>query len=205
MMVMRHAIRFWLIALLLNGCVSFGKSYPDKQHYALDTVREGEKLSSVPRTVLKIRKFRTRPGIEGKGFVYRRDATRYETDYYNEWFVLPNAMLTQQALNWLAAAGLFQYVLDSSGPLPATHILEGIVTALYGDHRTAPIKAVLGLQLFLVDETANSTRIIWHNEYRKEVEVVGQSPEALVSGWNAALRGILAAVEADLIQALAGR
>jgi cholesterol transport system auxiliary component len=203
-MVIRHAMRLLLIALLLNGCVGLGKSYPEKQYYALDTVREGGKLPSVPGTVLKIRKFRILPAFEGKGFVYRLGAARYETDFYNEWFILPDAMFTQQALNWFAAADLFQYVLDAAGPLPATHILEGIVTALYGDYRSTPNKAILGFQFLLVHETAGSTQIIWHKEYRKEVEVMGQSPEALVSGWNAALRIILTAVEADLSQAFAG-
>lgn len=111
-------------------------------------------------------------------------------------------MLTQQTLNWLTAAGLFQYVLDSSGPLPATHILEGTVTAVCGDYRATLTKAILGLQFFLVHETAGSTEIIWHDEYRKEVEIVEQSPEAFVSGWNGALRLILTAVEPDMKQAL---
>jgi hypothetical protein len=65
-MMMWHAI-----ALLLNGCVRLGKSYPEKQDYAVDTVRKGEKLPSLPGTVLKIRKFRISPAFEGKEWVYR--------------------------------------------------------------------------------------------------------------------------------------
>ena len=44
--------------------------------------------------------------------------------------------------------------------------------------------------------------MIWHNQYRKEVEMMEQSPEALVSGWNEALRSILTALEADMRQTL---
>lgn len=183
-MVMWHVIRISLTALFLSGCVTLSKSYPEKQYYVLDVAREAEKLPSVPGTVLKIRKFRISPAFEGKELVYRLGAAHYEADFYNEWFVLPNSMLTLQTLNWLAAAGLFQYVLDSSETLPATYILQGTVTALYGDYSATPTKAI---------------------QYRKEVEVVEQSPEALVSGWNGALRLILTAVEADMKQALVAR
>jgi anti-anti-sigma factor len=57
----------------------------------------------------------------------------------------------------------------------------------------------------LVHDAAASMNVIWHNQYREEVEVREQSPEALVSGWNDALRSILNALEADMRQALQPR
>jgi hypothetical protein len=47
--------------------------------------------------------------------------------------------------------------------------------------------------------------MIWYNQYRKEVEVSKQSPEALASGWNEALRIILTDLETDLNKALRQR
>lgn len=191
-----------LAVLVLDGCVGLSKSYPEKHAYALEVVRQGEAFASTPGTVLKIRKFRTAPAVGEKELVYRTSEARYEADFYNEWFVTPNAMLTQQVLNWLTMAGLFEYVMDSSGPLPATHILEGTVTALYGDYRTTPAKAVLGLQLFLVHETTSHSDIVLQREYRKEVELTEKTPEALVNGWNAALRLILRALDEDVSQTI---
>jgi uncharacterized lipoprotein YmbA len=202
---MRSYIGIWLVGLVLAGCVSFGQSQPEKHYYALEAVREGKRLVALPGTTLNIRRFRASPPFEGRELVYRESDARYERDFYNEWVVPPDVMLTQQTLNWLTAAGLFQYLTDSSGPLPATHILEGTVTALYGDYRATPLKVVLGLQFVLMHDTAASTDMIWHDQYRKEVEVGEQSPEALVSGWNDALRIILTAVEADMNQALRPR
>ena len=194
----------WIsIALLVfGGCVSLSKSYPEKHYYALEVARQEEPFAPVSQTVLKVRKFRTSPSFEGKEFVYRTSDARYDADFYNEWFASPNAMLTQQVLSWLTVAGLFQYVMDSSGPLAATHILEGTVTALYGDYRAIPSKAVLGLQFFLIHEASSPAAIILHQEYRKEVELTEKSPEALVSGWNAALRFILTALDDDLNRTL---
>jgi cholesterol transport system auxiliary component len=194
-----------LATLVIGGCVSLSKSYPEKHYYALEAIRQGQMFASIPGTILQIRKLRAAPAFEGKELVYRTSDARYEGDFYNEWFVPPNAMLTQQALNWLTAAGLFHYVMDSSGSVPPTYILEGTVTALYGDYRATPTKAVLGLRLFLVHEASSHAEILWHQEYRKDVEVMDQTPEALVSSWNDALRIILTAVEADMKQALQPR
>jgi hypothetical protein len=104
-------------------------------------------------------------------------------------------MMTQQVLNWLTGAVLFQYVMDSSGPLAGTHILEGTVTALYGDYRAIPSKPSLGLQFFLIHEASSPADIVLNQEYRKEVDVTERSPEALVNGWNAGLRFSLTALD----------
>ena len=184
--------------VVLGACVSLTKSYPEKHYYALDVARQGDTLNPVSLTILKIRKFRASPSFEGKEFVYRTSAAQYEADFYNEWFVPPNAMLTQQVQSWLTRSGLFQYVVDSSGPVDSTHILEAAVTALYGDYRVNSGKAVLALQFFLVHEASDPADIVWHQEYRKEVELTEMSPEALVNGWNNALRLILTALENDL-------
>ena len=194
-----------LALLMFTGCVSLAKSFPSKHYYALEVARHGDAFVPVSQTVLQIRTFRAAASFEGKGFVYRTSDARYDADYYNEWFVTPNAMLTQQVLNWLTVADLFQYVMDSSGPLSATHILEGTVTALYGDYRATPSKAVLGLQFFLIHEPSSPASILVHKEYRKEVELSENSPEALVSGWNTALHLILTALEENLNETLQRR
>ncbi|HQY59296.1 MAG: ABC-type transport auxiliary lipoprotein family protein [Nitrospira sp.] len=187
-----------LASLVLDGCVGLSKSYPEKHSYALEVVRQGEPFAPTPGSVLKVRKFRASPAAGEKELVYRTSDTRYEADFYNEWFVPPNAMITQQVLNWLTRAGLFEFVMDSSGPLPATHMLEGTLTALYGDYRATPAKAVLAVQFFLLHEASGQAEVLWHQEYRKEVDVMEQTPEALVSGWNGALRLILSALDEDL-------
>jgi uncharacterized lipoprotein YmbA len=191
------------VALLtFAGCVSLSTNYPEKHYYALEAPRDDGPFSPVSHTLLKVRKFRISPSFEGKEFVYRISDARYEADFYNEWFVSPNAMLTQQVLNWLTEADVFQYVMDSAGPLSATHSLEGNVTALYGDYRSAPSKAVLSLQVFLVHESSSPADILLHQEYRQEIELTEKSPEALVKGWNEALRLIVHALGEDLSRTL---
>lgn len=198
---MPTVIRIGLALCALGGCVSLNASYPEKHYYALEADRPPESRLPAAPSVLKVRKLRISPSFEGKEFVYRLSDVRYEADFYNAWFIAPNAMLTQQVLIWLARTGQFRYVTDSSSPVSGTYSLEGNVTALYGDYRTAPPKAVLGVQCFLVD-AARPAGVVLHREYRNEVAVTGASREALVAGWNEALRLLLIALEEDLRQSL---
>lgn len=201
---MRAVLRIGLALCALGGCVSLNASYPEKHYYALEAARSTESRLPAAPSVLKVRKLRISPAFEGREFVYRLSDVRYEADFYNAWFIAPNAMLTQQVLNWLARTGQFRYVTDSSSPVSATYSLEGNVTALYGDYRTAPPKAVLGVQCFLA-ETARPAKVVLHQEYRNEVAVTDPSGEALVAGWNEALRLLLIAMEEDLRQSLSSQ
>ncbi|MGE3978109.1 MAG: ABC-type transport auxiliary lipoprotein family protein [Nitrospira sp.] len=185
--------------------MNLDRSYPEKHSYILEAAHPSETHASIPGTVLKVRKFRVSPAFEGKELVYRASDARYEGDFYNEWFVPPNAMITQQVVNWLTKSSLFQYVMDSSGPLPATHTLEGTLTALYGDYRATPAKAVLAVQFFLLHEVSAQAEVLWHQEYRNEVDVMEQQPEALVKGWNSALQLILSELDEDLTRTLQRR
>ncbi len=198
---LRGAVPLALVvsSALSSGCVSLTKSFPEKHFYSLDAVRPGEQVGPASVAVLKVQRFRISPRFEGKEMVYRTSDTRYESDFYNEWFIFPNAMVTQQAQNWLANAGLFQAVVDSSSSLDATHVLEGNVTALYGDYRQkeAP-KAVLDFQVVLINEGASHAEIVFRREYRQVVDMANMSPDTLAGGWNEGLRQILAGLEKDL-------
>jgi hypothetical protein len=80
----------------------------------------------------------------------------------------------QKAL--LTRSGRFHNVIDGSGPAKTSQILEATVTALYGDYRVHPPRAVLGLDFFLVGEAPDFAEIMWHREYREEVPLTKESP-----------------------------
>jgi cholesterol transport system auxiliary component len=188
----------------LAGCLNFSKEFPAQTYYALEVSRQGPDPVAEPRTVLKVKKFRILPRFEGKELVYRTGEYRYESDYYHEWFVAPNGMVTQQVQDWLAAAGLFEHVLGSGSAGDETHMLEGTVTALYGDYRNqGSPKAVVGLQVVLFDEGLTNPGILIQREYQRDVALSSPTPEALMQGWNDALRLILAALEEDVKKAVA--
>ena len=192
----------WVVSLallVLSGCVSLAKSFPDKHYYALDVTRQGEPGVPVSGAVLDVRGLVVSPRFEGKELVYRTGDTRYESDFYNAWFVSPSAMLTQQVQDWLRHARLFEHVVATPSYLDATHILEGTVTSLYGDYRQqGGQKAVVGMQIVLIEDTSTRTAIVFQRDYHQMVELTETSPDELTRGWNEGLQQIFMALEEDL-------
>jgi cholesterol transport system auxiliary component len=188
-----------LALLVLSGCVSLAKSFPDKHYYALDVTRQGEPGVPVSGAVLDVRGLFVSPRFEGKELVYRTGDTRYESDFYNAWFVSPSAMLTQQMQDWLRQARLFEDVVATPSYLDATHMLEGTVTALYGDFRQqGGQKAVVGIHIVLIEDSPTRTAMVFQRDYQQMVELTETSPDELTRGWNQGLQQIFMALEEDL-------
>ena len=182
-----------------EGCIRLAKGPPDKHYFALEATRPAEASASIARGILKIRKFRISPPFEGAEIVYRTSETRYETDFYNEWFASPSAMVTQQLVSWLNHARLFRHVVDASSSLEADYILEGTVNALCADLRlNGSPKAVLNIQIVLIKDSWTHEKVVFRREYREEVNVPDSSPDVLVGGWNRGLQHSLVTLEDDL-------
>jgi cholesterol transport system auxiliary component len=181
------------------GCINLERSYIEKHYFVLDSSPAEDIDSPDTGKVLAVRRLRVSPKYEGKGLVYRLGELNYESDFYNEFFVPPVSMFTEEVRKRLAVSGLFKHVVDPSSLLDSAYVLEGAVTALYGDYRvsTAP-KAVMKIQFLLLEETDVSPEIILQRQYHKEEPLNGSTPDALVKSWNTALSQILTEFEADL-------
>lgn len=186
---------------LLAGCLNVEKSFPEKRYFILDVPRHGNLHLRGEGVVLRVRKFHVSPRYRGKGFVYRKGDLSYESDFYNRFFILPSSLITEEVSQWLASSGLFQNVVSTTSQLETTHVLEGVVNALYGDYsRQSPARAVLEIQFFLIKDVSARSEIVFQKKYRKEVVIEESSPESLVKGWNKALRQILTDLEENLRQ-----
>jgi len=189
----------FILLALASGCVGIEKSYPDKRYFVLEVNRNVNPSNPAGNGVLQVANIRVSPRYEDKGFVYRTSGSSYESDFYNQFLVSPAALLGEELRKGLAQSQIFRHVINSSSQLEPTHVLEGVVDALYGDFRDpgAP-KAVLEMEFFLRKESASKADIVAAKRYAKSVAVTGRSPEALVKGWNEALEAILSALVADL-------
>ncbi|MBW2057559.1 MAG: membrane integrity-associated transporter subunit PqiC [Deltaproteobacteria bacterium] len=186
---------------VLPGCLS--RSYVEKHTYMLDVSRDGEVAPPENGIVLRVRKLRISPQYEGTGFVYRTGDLSYQSDFYNEFFTSPDSMITEEVLAWLAKSGLFQHVVDYTDQMESTYVVEGTITDLYGDYsRGTQAKGVMAVELFFIEDVAGRSRILLQKRYRREIPLKGDSPEALVEGWNKALQHILRQFESDLRETL---
>ena len=192
------------ISLLLvscAACVSVGieRSYPEKSYFALEVRADGNAANPAGNETLEVSNLRVSPRYGDKNFVYRVSDVAYETDFYNQFLVLPGALITEEVRKSLANAQLFKHVISSSSQLQPSYVLEGTVNALYGDFRnTNAPTAVLETEFFLNSTIPTKPGIIMQRRYAKSVPLSGRSPEALVKGWNEALEAVLTALVADL-------
>ena len=109
----------------------------------------------------------------------------------------PGPMITEATMRALAAAKVFASV-GASGQLgDGTYTLDGFVTSLYGDSRTAgkPL-AVLEVTFYLTRGYEGSP--FWTREYTRRIAASASSPAAYAAAQNTALTEILAELARDL-------
>ncbi|KPA13651.1 hypothetical protein MHK_006125 [Candidatus Magnetomorum sp. HK-1] len=191
----------WIVAMLvfLPSCLNTQSIYPEKQYYLLETTQAPipEKITS--REVLRIAKLRMSPAYTGKGFIYKKNETTYDTDFYNEFLVSPDDMLAEIIRKWFGLTGMFARVTCSSGHYKEKYILEGAVTALHGDYsdRKNP-RAVLDIQFFLIEDNGLSYSLILQKNYSKALVIDKHKTHSLVKGWSSALTEILSDFQAEI-------
>ncbi len=185
------------VLLPSSACIDLGKDYVEKQQYVLEVELPGRSIS--PTTIdeiIAVRTFTAGPGLEDPGLVYRTADVRYESDFYNEFFVPPSELVTSAVRKWMRAAHIFRAVVDPGSLEQADYVIDGCVTKLYGDYREQP-RACLEIQLFLTHYGESGPEIVFHKTYSETEPAEAKKPDELVAAFNRALVRILKAWEAE--------
>ncbi len=191
-----------LLVIVISGCSGLSKSYPERSYFMFEVPPVAQKAAPVKGAIAEVSRFNVSPGSEGKEFIYRTGDVSYESDFYNQFFRPPGAMLTEITIRWLESTGLFQDVLSTVTQAGANYFIEANVVQLYGDYRTSP-KAVMQIQFLLLKYTTDSsyddnTKIVLGKNYSSEIPIASTAPGDLMQGWNAALGEILNSFLEDL-------
>jgi cholesterol transport system auxiliary component len=188
-----------LLLIPCSGCVTLERSYPDKRYFVIEAPAAANHSNSAADENLLVSNLRISPRYADKSFIYRTSESGYESDFYNQFLISPETMLSEELRKGLSAGQVFKYVIGPSSSLQPNYILEGSVNALYGDFRNlAEPAAVLEMEFFLHNEDPGNAGIVMQKRYTKSVPVGARSPEALVKGWSQALGSILADLSSDL-------
>jgi len=192
-----------LIAVVAATGCSLKQAAPIKKSFLIEAQRTGAARTGAPTMVLRLRNVSVAPPFAGRSFVYRRGEFEYEAEFYHEFLVPPRALFIEQTSHWLSRSGIFALV-DVTGRSDPPYVLDGTVSALYGDMRDkqAP-KAVLAIDFVLTDEQSRSIPGLWTHRYKEELPLDRATPEALAAGWSTALQRVLTALEQDLEKDLA--
>ena len=181
------------------GCLGTGDQGNDRRFFLLEIERPDRIDPPAKGPTLAVRRLQMSPRFREKELVYRTSNFAYESDYYNQFLSAAGSLIAEQTRCWLARAGLFAAVVNSGSDVLPTHMIEGNVTALYGDFRGDAAKGVLGVELFLIHADADDgPAVVFHKEYRAAVDLSAKTAEALVEAYNTALGQILTEFEKDL-------
>ena len=181
------------------GCVNLQKTYPDKQYYMIEVDRKPADSDPLSDRILEIRKFKASPQYRGKEMVYQTGEFRYKSDFYNNYFVPPEAMMLVASKKWLQGSGLFKEIVESYNRLDPCCYLEGYISKLHGDYRDpASPKAVIEIDFLFFQEYQNQLIAMFHKSYHREIPMAYQNAEDLAGGLNQGLREIFSDLEEDL-------
>lgn len=187
-------------AALLAACSNpLSRPYAEKRLYVLTAQRNGGLPAPARGRALVVRSVTASPGMEGRGLVTRRPGNVQESDFWNEFFTAPAAMVQDAIRQWLSESGLFTAVLDQGSAGRADLALESVLVAAIGDGTdpAAPV-ARLHLQTLLLGLDRTPPRILARGDYDRRVPVPSLAPDAVVEGLSRALALALADLEADL-------
>lgn len=202
----RALLAFCLLLPLAAGCFRLERDYPERELFALEALRPGSPSSSPLFGLLRMEALSVASPFTGRSFVYRTGDLRYAEDYYSRFVARPGEIIGGETARWLEASGLFRGVYGGPAPVEPDLLLGGEVSALYGDFRSRPARAVLEIAFTAAGGGSEGERVVLRRTYRREVPLKGSAPADLAAGWSEALGEILAALEADLGKAApAGR
>lgn len=152
--------------------------------------------------LLRIAAVRVASAYSGAELVYRLDEARFAADYYHCLLAPPGAMLGAALANWLDAAGPMRAVLPPDSAVPARYVLEVSVSQFYGDFRPGrPPTAVLRGQASLIDTQTPAPKPLLELAFDEREPLPAARPEALVLGYDAALRRVAGQLQPALAAA----
>lgn len=186
---------FPLLAALGGGCTLLPERPAVDRSWFLLEIPEIEQADRERSPVtVELASIRVAPAFAGKGLVYRLGSYRYESDFYNEWFLDPRDHVDQLLRErWTRENGHVSLVSDARAD-PQAHQIDILVTSLYGDLETdGPGMARVGLRVFA---RGSSGSRLW--ELERQVPMQSRNPEALVAALSIGMAALFDELEQRL-------
>jgi ABC-type uncharacterized transport system auxiliary subunit len=183
------------VSAVLYGCGS--RTALNQRIFLLEVSRDLPRHKTSKDVILDVAQFSIDAAFSTKSFVYRKSQSEYETDFYNQFLIRPEEMITEKTRRWLSESGLFKLVLEPGSYTNATHSLEGNIIALYGDfsNESQP-KATMGICFFVVKLSEKS--VVFGKTYSAVSDVETRTAEAVIAAFDKCLTTILSDLEKDL-------
>ena len=187
------------MVLLLLGCTGISKEYPEKNFYTFNVINEIQHNENQSKNFLKIERVDVNPAYKLRDFNYRIGPDEFISDFYNQFYKPVGVLISSELYKWMSSAGIFKDVIPVNNLITAKYVLDSKLVDIYGDYTNPDDpRAVLNMQFFLIDDTQVLAELVYSNVYNQSVAISSRTPNALVDGWNEALKNILEQLESDL-------
>jgi ABC-type uncharacterized transport system auxiliary subunit len=194
--------------LLLAGCFPAAGPAYKVGLYTLEYPPQAVKGAPAPTDqVVRIARFSIAQGFNSTSMVYGPEPYRLAVYQYHRWRVNPADMAGDYLARDFRASGLFKAVFSGPRQQAARFEVEGIVDQFLQSKEAGGWKAVLVLEITLLDTSKPSVaeRVVFQKRYGAAEPLAEQSPAAFAKGMSAAMARVSAEIIGDTAAAIAAR
>lgn len=179
-----------LIPVCLFFACSLSQPAVEKHKFVLEAAAAVEKSSVQHPSVLYVSLFDVSPVFEGKSFVIKVDPLRYETDFYNEFFIAPSDMITECVADYVAKIGLFKSVVRSRATCNPDYELNGHIECLlfdFSDSQKQNVTLQITFRLLKLEDQS----LLMQETLLEKVKVSDREPATCIKALNDALNAMM--------------
>ncbi len=186
-----------LIVLIAGGCGSPAPLRPDL-FFALDPEPSETPVGSPLPATLLVSDLAARGFLGGRQIVFRTEAEPLRVQRYDDllWADPVPRAVSGNLVRAVRSAGVFAFTLIPADRGRADYLLGGEVERFEHLPTATPPRVVGTLNLALV--RADDRRSVWDRRYHREVEVQGDTPDAMAGAFNRMAALLAADVVRDL-------
>ena len=188
-----------IVPVILFGIGCAHRKAIVKDTFLLEPKRNAVTAQTASEKILAVQPFSIAPAFEGKGVVSCIGENQYESDFYNEYFVSPAQMVTEQTRYWLSQSGLFARVLAPVSSVQATHVLEGHIQKMVLDIREPEKpRAKMEITFFLIEQHKHDRTIRFQQTYSAAHSMQSRFTQDYIAAQSRCLHDILEKLEMDM-------
>jgi len=185
---------------VLSGCIGGGDPTPMTEQYVIEyTPPVYNNLSHMDESI-KVERFSMSRNLNCRSMFYKPAPFKREEYNYHRWRINPGDMVTDCLLRDLRASGLFHAVFSCHNYENARFLLEGHVEEFIGLYEQGPGKALLKLNITLLDMDAENvtSSVIFQKNYQISEALESRTPEGLTRGMSRAMYSLSEQIVRDI-------
>ena len=193
--------------VLLTSCSLGAKPSYKVNQYTLEYPSPFLKEFTSVNELIKVEQFSVAQTFNTSAMIYKEGPNLRNVDPYNRWRTKPGEMAAEYLVRDLRNCGLFRAVISYNGSEETRYLLEGQVDEFLEANEKDGRKAVLGLNVTLLDLTKRNTaeKVIFQRDYKAVQPCIEKTPAALAQGMSKAMEKISGQIILDLQDAVKSR